>query len=186
MTLTKADLILHPVRLRILQTLMGDELTTQEITERLGDVPQSSIYRHLKLLLAEGMIEIAAAHLINGIQEKTYGLAQRPYLNAEEMAGMTAAQHGQYFATYVLSLWQEFQQYLTQKEASGSPLNLEADRVGYTTAAFYATVEEFDQVAQALNQAIAPLLQNEPGTGRHRHKLAVVTHPVDPLTNHPI
>ena len=93
MNLTKADLILHPVRLRILQTLAGDELTTQEIADRLGDIPKSSIYRHVKLLLAEGMVAVAAARLVNGIQEKTYRLAQRPFVNAEEIAGATAEQH---------------------------------------------------------------------------------------------
>lgn len=184
MSLSKADLILHPVRLRILQTLMADELTTQEITNRLGDVPQSSIYRHLKLLLADGMVTVAAARLVNGIQEKTYRLGQQPFLNPAEMAGVTAEQHSRYFATYVLTLLQEFQTYLARKEASGQPLDLAADRVGYTDVAFYATAEELDQVGQALNQAIAPLLQNQAGSGRHKHKIALITHPVDPLGSH--
>ena len=178
MNLTKADLILHPVRLRILQTLAGDELTTQEIADRLGDIPKSSIYRHVKLLLAEGMLAVAAARLVNGIQEKTYRLAQRPYLNPDDVADVTPEQHGRYFATYVLSLLQSFQQYLAQKEATGGPLDLLADRVGYSDVVFYATTGEFDQLGLALNNALAPLLQNGPGPGRHRHKIAIITHPV--------
>lgn len=181
MNLTKAELILHPVRLRILQTLMGDAFTTQEITDRLGNVPKSSIYRHLKLLLAEGMVEIAAARLVNGIQEKTYRLAQRPFLNPEELVGITGEQHAHYFATFVLALLQNFQQYLTQKELAGGPLDLAADRVGYTDMAFYVTNEEMDQLGQTLNEAILPVLKNEPAPGRHKHKMAFVSHPVDIL-----
>ena len=36
--MSKADLIIHPVRLRILRVLDGEALTTQEIAEQLGDV----------------------------------------------------------------------------------------------------------------------------------------------------
>lgn len=179
MNLTKADLILHPVRLRILQTLAGDELTTQEIADRLGDIPKSSIYRHVKLLLAEGMLAVAAARLVNGIQEKTYHLAQRPYLNPDDVADLTPEQHGHYFATYVLSLLQGFQQYLAQKEATGRAVDMLADRVGYSDAAFYATTAELDHLGRAINEALIPLLQNEPGPGRHRHKIAIITHPTE-------
>lgn len=179
MSLSKADLILHPVRLRILQTLLGDELTTQEITNRLGDVPQSSIYRHLKLLLAEGMVAVAAARLVNGIQEKTYHLAQPAFLSPDDITNISTEQHGQYFATYVLSLLQGFQHYLAQKKASGAPLDLLADRVGYSDAAFYATTEEFDRLGRAINEALLPLLQNSPSPDRHKHKIAIITHPVD-------
>jgi len=35
----KADLIIHPMRLRILQLLADGDLTTQQIVEQLGDIP---------------------------------------------------------------------------------------------------------------------------------------------------
>jgi DNA-binding transcriptional ArsR family regulator len=176
LSLSKADLILHPVRFRILQTIAADSLTTQEIDDRLPDVPKSSIYRHLKLLLDGEMIEVADTRLVNGIQEKVYRLAQRPYLSAEDVAGMTADDHLRAFTTYVMTLLQGFADYLA---VAGETPDLLADRVGYTEVMFWATDAELDQCLTALNQAILPLLPNdEAGNGRRRRKIAVVSHPL--------
>lgn len=177
MSLAKVDLIMHPVRFRILQTLAGATLTTQEIDDRLPDVPKSSIYRHLKLLLAGEMIAIAEKRLVNGIQEKTYRLAQRPYLSAEDVTGMTADDHLRTFTTYVMTLLQGFADYL---DTAGESPDFLADRVGYTEVAFWADDAEMDAFQTALNQVILPLLPNDAdgGNGRCRHKIALITHPI--------
>ena len=176
MSLTKVDLIMHPVRFRILQTLAGANLTTQEIDDRLPDVPKSSIYRHLKLLLAGEMIAIAEKRLVNGIQEKVYRLAQRPYLSADDMTGLTPDDHMRTFTTYVMTLLQGFAHYL---DTAGEMPDLLTDRVGYTEVAFWANEAEMDAFQAALNQAILPLLQNDgEENGRRRHKVALVTHPI--------
>lgn len=48
----KADLLLHPVRMRIVQQLIaGDPQAILQLAQRLGDVPQATLYRHMKLLL---------------------------------------------------------------------------------------------------------------------------------------
>lgn len=176
MSLTKVDLIMHPVRFRIMQTLTIDTLTTQEIDERLPDVPKSSIYRHLKLLLDGEMIDVAETRLVNGIQEKVYRLVQRPYLSADDMTGLTADDHWRTFTMYVMTLLQGFADYLA---TAGEMPDLLADRVGYTEVSFWATGAELDAFQTALNQAILPLLSNDgAGNGRRRHKVALVTHPI--------
>lgn len=166
---------MHPVRFRILQTLAAETLTTQEIDDRLPDVPQSSIYRHLKLLLKGEIISVAEKRLVHGIQERTYRLAQRPYLSAEDMAGMSANEHLRTFTTYIMTLLQGFTDYL---ELAGETPDLLADRVGYTEALFWADAAEMDQFQAALNEAILPFLQQERGdNGRRRRKIALVSHP---------
>ncbi|MCB9421676.1 MAG: helix-turn-helix domain-containing protein [Ardenticatenaceae bacterium] len=175
MSLSKADLIMHPVRFRILQTIAADSLTTQEIDDRLPDVPKSSIYRHLRLLLDGEMIEVAETRLVNGIQEKVYRLVQRPYLSAEDVAGMSADDHLRTFTTYIMTLLQGFGDYLEQ---AGEMPDFLADRVGYTEVSFWANDAEMDQFQAALNQAILPFLQHNAGNGRRRRKVALVSHPI--------
>jgi hypothetical protein len=122
------------------------------------------------------MIVVAETRLVNGIQEKVYRLAQRPYLSAEDVAGMTADDHLRTFTNYVMTLLQGFADYLA---AAGATPDLLADRVGYTEAIFWATDAELDQFQTALNQALLPLLPNDGGgNGRRRRKIAVVSHPV--------
>jgi len=173
----KADLILHPVRFRILQTLPGETLTTQEIAERLADVPKSSLYRHLKLLLEGEMIVVAEARLVNGIQEKTYQLAQRPYLGPDDMADLSAAEHVQYFTTYIMNVLREFANYAETAGKTGS-LDLLADRVGYSEAVFYAAPAEMDTLEADINAAFAKIGENGPGNGRVKRKFAFISHPL--------
>lgn len=172
----RIDLILHPVRIRLLQALAGERLTTQELAERLPDVPKSSIYRHLRLLLDEGMIAVAGTRPVRGVVEKEYRLAQPMRIGNEEMKRLSAAEHIGYFQTYLMTLIQGFGDYVAV--AGGEPLDMAADRAGYTEVYFFATPEELDQFAIALNDAIRPLAENPPRADRRKHKLAVITHPV--------
>src|SRR5581483_2682823 len=54
MPTTKAMLITHPVRARILTALMGRPLTTQQIAALLPDIPLPSLYRHVRTLVEGG------------------------------------------------------------------------------------------------------------------------------------
>ena len=62
-----AELLLHPVRLRIIGAFLGDrKLTTADLQAELPDVPPTSLYRHLGHLIDgfEAAIEIQDAEAI--------------------------------------------------------------------------------------------------------------------------
>lgn len=178
MSLTKAEMVIHPVRFRILQALMGETLTTQQIADHLPDVPKSSIYRHLKMLLGGEMIAIVDTQLVNGIQEKRYGLWQRPYLDADDVSDITAADHLRYFTIYILATLRGFADYLESAADENGQVDLLADRVGYTEAALYVNPDELNALQQGLSDLLSQFANNQPGNGRHKHKFALITHPV--------
>jgi DNA-binding transcriptional ArsR family regulator len=177
--MNKADLIIHPIRLRILRELSSAQLTTQELSERLEDVPTSSIYRHIKLLLDGELVEVADARLVKGIQEKTYRLVQPAILGPDDVANWTAEDHLGYFTTYALTLIHDFNSYVTAAEKEQEGLDFLTDRVGYREVVLYAKIEELDAAIGAINAALLPLLQNEAGNGdRRKYKLATILHPL--------
>lgn len=168
------DLIFHPVRLRIMSLLTRERFTTQAISTALPDVPTSSIYRHLKLLLEGGLIAVAETRLINGIEEKVYTLRVSPRVSdPADMAGLSREEHLHYFTVFITELLHGYMTYLEQTPQ----VDMGADRVGYTSARFYATPEEFDAFSVALNQALLPLVHHGPGAGRELRKLAIIVHP---------
>lgn len=173
MTTSKADLIIHPVRMRILQFLSRKKLTTQEIANRMPDVPLSSLYRHLKKLLDGGMIEISETHTINGLEEKVYTLTGPAVIGPQDVETFSKADHLHYFSGYVATLIQGFKAYLESQET----LDLVEDRVGYREVHFYASQEELDELFKPFNLAMIELLKNPPGKGRRLRKLAVINHP---------
>ena len=58
MTSPSADLLLHPIRLRILVGLLGRPMTAQQLGEVLEDVPQATLYRQLNKLAQAGVLEV--------------------------------------------------------------------------------------------------------------------------------
>jgi len=172
--LRKIELVIHPVRFQILRAIGTETLTTQEIADRLPDTPKSSIYRHLKLLLEHDLIVVAEARLVNGIQEKTYRLDQPARLSAEDMQDLSVDDHIRFFTTYALTLVQDYAEYVTKN----APIDMLADRTGYTEVAFYANTAELDIFQQELNTAVMKLLNNKPGNGRTYRKLAIVSQPL--------
>jgi DNA-binding transcriptional ArsR family regulator len=172
--ISKAELIIHPIRIRIVRTLLFKPQTTQELAEQLPDVPKSSLYRHLRLLLEGELIGIAEARLVQGIQEKVYELVQMPQLSREEMAAISAEEHLRYFTTFMAILLQGFADYLTADP------DFHSDVVGYNEVEVWATPEEFGKFTQKINAAILPLLRQEEGNGRKQYKLATVVYPIAP------
>jgi DNA-binding transcriptional ArsR family regulator len=184
MPLEKADLILHPVRLRILQELVRGDLSTQELAERLADVPVPSLYRHLKVLLDGGMLRIADTRRVKGTLEKVYHLAVAPTLNAEDLTKFSREDHLRYFSMYLGSLLEGFADYIETSYAqdgensTSSGPDYVADKVGYSVVEFYASDEELKACSHAFNAALIPLAKNGPGAGRVHRKIAVISHPI--------
>ena len=173
MTIDSVELVIHPVRLRILQSLESGPLTTQQMADLLPDVPKSSLYRHLKLLLEGEFVAVAEIRLVQGIQEKLYELSRPVLLGPEDIAELSTDDHLRYFTTYMMTLLRGFASYLDRPMA----IDFVVDRAGYSEVAFWATRQELDTFATKLNEAMTPLLSNKVDKGRQRHKIAIITYP---------
>jgi DNA-binding transcriptional ArsR family regulator len=167
----KIELIIHPVRIKIVRALLNSPQTTQELAEQLPDVPTSSLYRHLRLLLEGELIGVAETRLVQGIQEKVYELIQMPRLSREELAAVSPEEHLRYFTTFMAILLQGFDDYL-----SADP-DFQKDMIGYNELAVWATPEEFATFSSKLNAAVLPLLGQKKGEGRQQYQLATIVYP---------
>lgn len=176
----KADLIIHPLRLQIFQVLANQSLTTSEISQALPWIPQASLYRHLRMLLDNGMIEIQDTRVVRGVQEKVYRLAQPFHLNAQDVQGFSKEEHLNFFTVYAASLLQDFQNYLA---TSPPDLNYLADQAGFTETTFFANDQEMEKFRSVLVQALNDLKRNQPESDRRLRKLAIISHPVSGKEN---
>ena len=67
------ELIMNPVRMRIIQYLMiHPEGTAAQIGEELDDVSRASLYRNLKILLDAGALNVVNEEQIRGAVEKNH------------------------------------------------------------------------------------------------------------------
>ncbi len=169
----KADLIIHPIRLRILQLLSREPLTIRKLDQLMPDVAKSSLYRHIRKLLDAEFIEIAETHPVKGTPENTYSLVQVPHITVEDAQQMSKEDHLHLFSSYVAGLVQGFKAYLDSQET----LDLVSDRVGYSEVLFYANIDEFDALFMPFRDQLSKLSQQTPQPGRRLRKLVLINHP---------
>jgi hypothetical protein len=163
--MASADLLLHPVRLRIIKAFLGDRaLTTSQLAAELDDVPPGSLYRHVALLTRAGVLQVVAERRVRGAVERTYTLRLfAAQIQPGEAKAMTAGEHMQAFTAYVAGMLADADRYL----ASG-PADPARDGAGYRMAALWLTDAEFMEFSRDLVAVFQPRLANAPGKGRRR------------------
>src|SRR3954454_10410189 len=141
---TSADLLLHPVRLRIVQAFLGDRgLTTAELREELPDIPPASLYRHISLLTDAGVLAVASERRVRGATERTYILRlAAANIGIRELREMSVEDHRQAFTAFVAGLLSDFDRYLER----GKPDFLR-DGVSYSLAGFWLDDDELREAS---------------------------------------
>ncbi|WP_284035916.1 helix-turn-helix domain-containing protein [Neobacillus sp. 114] len=165
---SKVDVILHPVRMRIIQQLINQELTAQQLKELLPDIPQASLYRNIKKLADAEVIQVVAEVPIRGTVEKVYSIHQTGMaVSPEEMNNMSKDEHMGFFIKFLANLMGEFERYLNQEN-----IDLIADGVSFRQGTFYLNDEEFREFIKQLTVVYANISQNKPEKGRRSRNIA--------------
>jgi DNA-binding transcriptional ArsR family regulator len=168
------ELLAHPVRLRIVHAMRGGRvLTTGELCTLLPGVSKAMVYRHVDLLAAGGILEVAGEHRVRGAVERRYHLRpDRAVIDAETFGSLSAEDHRRGFATALAVLAAEFNAYLDQDQTD--PL---ADLTGYRQHALWLTRDELTELISELQRAIIPRLANHPAPARTRYLLSPILFP---------
>jgi DNA-binding transcriptional ArsR family regulator len=172
--MASADLLLHPVRLRIVKAFLGDRaLTTGQLAAELDDVPAGSLYRHVARLTKAGVLQVVAERRVRGAVERTYTLRLiAAQVGPGEVATMTTEDHSRAFMAFVAGLLADFDRYLS----SGAP-DLLRDGVSYGAAAMWLTDVEYADFLRDVRVLLQPRLANAPAKRRRRRMLFSVLLP---------
>jgi Helix-turn-helix domain len=172
--MASADLLLHPVRLRIVQAFLGDRaLTTTELAAELADVPAASLYRHVARLVEAAVLAVVAERRVRGAVERTYVLRlSAAQLSPAEIAAMSPDEHRQAFMAFVAGLLADFDRYLARGEPD--PVR---DGAGYRMAGLWLSDSELAEFLRDLVGVVQSRLANPPGKGRRRRIVAGILMP---------
>jgi len=174
LVMASADLLLHPVRLRIVKAFLGDRaLTTAQLAAELDDVPAASLYRHIGLLTKAGVLQIVAERRVRGAVERTYTLRIfAAQIQPDEARVMTLDEHAQAFMAYVAGLLSDFDRYLASE-----PQDPVKDGAYYRVGALWLTDAELASLLSDLREVFQPRLANPPAKGRRRRLMYTVLLP---------
>jgi DNA-binding transcriptional ArsR family regulator len=171
---TSADLLLHPIRLRIVQAFLGrGELTTTALSRELPDIATATLYRQVTALLEGGILEVTDERKVRGALERSLVLqTAAANVTGEDAATMGIDEHRRAFLTFVAGLLGDFDRYLGRGD-----IDLVRDLVGYRQAAAHLSDSELHELLAELRAVIEPRLRNPASPGRTRRLITTILMP---------
>ena len=174
MAQAKLDLLLHPVRMRIIHAFAGDaRLTAQDLGQRLADVPPASLYRHLNTLVEGGVLVVAEERRPRGPAERVFTLPEEELaIPPDELARATPTDHMRYFTSFVAGLIGSFSRYLRRPG-----VDFERDGVGYRQTTLHLSDKELRNLIDDFEARMRQEWANEPGPDRQARVITRIVLP---------
>jgi DNA-binding transcriptional ArsR family regulator len=168
------ELVLHPVRLRILNAMSGGRTaTTSELCARMPDQSQATVYRHVALLAKGGLLEVEEEQQVRGAVERRYRvLRDRSMIGPEAAAAMSLEEHRLGFTAAMAALLGEFNTYLDRGGAQ--PF---ADSVSYRQATLWLEEKELAALVRTMQKAVMTLVKNKARPGRRPYRTSLILFP---------
>jgi len=174
MTISKADLLLHPVRMRVIVEISGGRRTASQLSQALPDIPPATLYRHLKALTEGGVLRVVAENPVRGTVERVYALAEAS-LKAEDLGSYSREEMLQRFTLVISSFLADFQRYLDAQQ-SDHP-DVLGDGLEFSKLALELTDDELAALNRAVWAVIEPLTRNQPAPERRRRLVSYLVLP---------
>jgi DNA-binding transcriptional ArsR family regulator len=124
-----------PVRIRILSVACRDLTrgwTAKELAAQIG-MKQTALYRHLKMLEANGFLKVATTRLVSGITERSYAAVAPSYRFDRDLLAAEQVPLGDKAAA-ALSMFNAMFQNARAEFAAGMRDKLAADEAGASTS----------------------------------------------------
>lgn len=163
-----ADIIMNPVRQRIVQYLMlHGGGTVREIGEELSDIPRPSLYRHVNILLEANCIRVAAEKTVRGTVERCYELVEKPM-----GADPSLQEVGQLIQGTLMSMASDFARYF-----AGGNADPQRDMLSVGASTLMLSDVEMMEFMQRIGAVINDYVTNTAGEGRRPRRICFISSP---------
>jgi DNA-binding transcriptional ArsR family regulator len=173
MNKVKEDLLLHPVRLRIILATVGRQVTAQQLAAELPDIPQATLYRHINLLADAGILCVVKEQRVRNATEKTYALPHQDLMLTVE--DLEDAEPEDYIRLFTQSLGLQlgyYARYIQQGD-----VDFARDNVLFQMFPAYLSELEMKELGQAIQAVLLPFVKNKPSPERRRYILGLTSLP---------
>ena len=170
------ELLLHPVRLRVVHAMTGNGThTTSDLCARLPEIPKTTVYRHVGVLADAGVLEVVEERRVHGAVERHYRLRhERTLIDADLAASMSLDDHRRGFAAAMAATVAEFNAYLDREDADPT-----ADQVSYRQGMLWLSSEEITSMIEELRAVLAARAANEPTSDRRPYLMNAILFPTE-------
>ena len=164
----------NPIKCRLLTDVAAQgRATAGMLAEGNRGVPQATLYRYLRKMVDDGILEVVEERQVRNVREKVYGVA----VDFEaEIGRITDGNSGEgylgLFQQFCNGLADEFRAY-----AESYGIDIKNDGSGFRVSPFYATTDELEELSRSIQELIKPYAENGPAPGRRMRNVATIFTP---------
>jgi len=167
------ECLTNPIKCKLFSDIEAGQTTAKELAECNDHIPQATLYRYLKKMVADGILEVVEERQVRNVREKIYGTAVDVEAEVGKMiADNSGAGYLSLFQKFCSGLTQEFQTY-----AAREGIDIRGDGSGFRVMPFYATALEQKELAFKIWELIYPYHAQGAAPGRQMRNVAVVFTP---------
>ncbi|MDO4286300.1 MAG: helix-turn-helix domain-containing protein [Eubacteriales bacterium] len=172
------DCITNPVKCKLLLEIQAQgKVTAKHLSDIYTDIPQATLYRHLRKMLSDGVLQVVEETQIRGTVEKTYALAFNMEKDIETVLAENSGElYMQYFMQYIMGFAKQFQQYCQSPD-----INIKKDMTGFSLSPLYLSDEELTDLVTNISRLIGAVKNNEPRADRKLRTVGVIISPPEKL-----
>ncbi len=161
--------ILNPVRMRIIQSLITRKnITTNELSEFMNDIPKTTLYRHVRILIESNILTVVSEKKIRGSLERTLAL------NLSSLTDLSTPENAiKNTFGFLMNIYARFENYLTVNKD-----NIAKQKVFCSNAVMMMSDEEFDSYLMELN-ALFKKYNLESSKNRKPRDISIISSPVE-------
>lgn len=170
------ECITNPVKCKLLLEIHSrGKATAKQLADIYHDIPQATLYRHLKKMLSDGILQVVEETQVRGTVEKTYALALHISDNMETMLEKNSGElYMQYFMQYIFGFAKQFQEYCQSPH-----IDIRKDMTGFSLSPLYLSDEELTALITDISQRINTVKKNEPTPERKLRTIGVIVSPAE-------
>lgn len=170
------DCITNPVKCKLLLEIHSQgKATARHLADTYSDIPQATLYRYLKKMLSDGILQVVEETQIRGTVEKTYSLAYDINSNMETMVEENSGElYMQYFMQYIFGFAKQFQEYCQSPN-----INIKKDMTGFSLSPLYLSDDELTSLVTGISQMIRAVENNEPSSERKLRTIGIIVSPAE-------
>ena len=174
MTEKLMEYLTHPIQSRLIIDVMAQGKTTAKTLASMNkNIPQATLYRYLKKMVADGVLEIAGERKVRNVTEKIYAMGIDFPAYTEKMLRENAGEtYLGMFQQFTIGLLNAFSAY-----CASDNIDLLNDGSGFRVTSIYASLSELKELSGKIQALIAPYQNREAAPMRKAHSIAVIITP---------
>lgn len=162
------QVLLNPIRMRIIQYLaIHDSVTVGELISIMTDVPRTTLYRHINILVGSDILSVVGENRIRGTVEKVYSLNVLAVSSENTIQNATRNAFG-----FLMKIYADFEKYFNNANA-----NPGKERIFLNNVVLLMSDEEYDEFLSELQNFMAKHMEKEPSTKRKARSLSIISAP---------